>query len=88
MRALMKGMTDAEFERQYGTEAQCFAALLAARQASGMACPKCANTRIYVSGRRIGCSLCNRRWSLTSGTVMASTKLPPTTWFRERSAAP
>ncbi len=52
MRALMKGMTDAEFERQYGTEAQCFAALLAARQAAGMACPACGNTRIYVSGRR------------------------------------
>jgi hypothetical protein len=31
LRALMKGMTDAEFERQYGTKAQCFAALLAAR---------------------------------------------------------
>jgi hypothetical protein len=28
------------------------------------------------------------RWSLTSGTVMASIKLPLTTWFRERSAAP
>jgi transposase-like protein len=86
MRALMKGMTDAEFERQYGTEAQCFAALLAARQAAGMACPACGNTRIYVSGRRIGCTLCNRRWSLTSGTVMASTKLPLSTWFRAMHA--
>ena len=81
MRTLMKGLTDAEFERQYGTEAKCFATLLAARQAAGMACPDCANSRIYVSGRRIGCSLCNWRWSLTRGTVMASTKLPLTTWF-------
>jgi transposase-like protein len=86
MRALMKGLTDAEFERQYGTEAQCFAALLAARQAAGMVCPSCGNTRIYVSGRRIGCSLCNRRWSVTSGTVMASTKLPLATWFRAMHA--
>ena len=82
MRALMKGLTDAEFERQYGTEAQCFAALLAVRQAAGLACPACGNKRVYVSGRRIGCSLCNRRWSLTAGTVMASTKLPLATWFR------
>jgi len=82
MRALMMGLTDSEFERQYGTEAQCFVALLAERQAAGMACPACGNTRIYVSGRRIGCTLCNRRWSLTSGTVMASTKLPLTRWFR------
>lgn len=86
MRALMKGMTDAAFEQQYGTEAQCFDALLAARKAAGMACPACRNTRIYVSGRRIGCSLCNRRWSLTAGTVMASTKLPLATWFRAMHA--
>ena len=86
MRALMRGLTDAAFERQYGTEAQCFAALLAERQAAGMACPACGNTRIYVSGRRIGCSRCNRRWSLTRGTVMASTKLPLATWFRAMHA--
>jgi transposase-like protein len=86
MRALMKGMTDAEFERQYGTEAQCLAALLAARRDAGMACPACGNTRIYACGRRIGCSLCNRRWSVTAGTVMDSTKLPLTTWFRAMHA--
>lgn len=86
MRALLKGLTDAEFERQYGTEVQCFAALLAIRQAAGMTCPKCANPRIYVSGRRIGCTLCNRRWSVTAGTVMASTKLPLVTWFRAMHA--
>jgi transposase-like protein len=86
MRALMKGMTDAAFERQFGTEEQCFAALLAARKAAGMACPACGNTRIYVSGRRIGCTVCNRRWSLTAGTAMASTKLPLTTWFRAMHA--
>jgi transposase-like protein len=86
MQALMKGMTDAEFERQYGAEAQCFAALLAARREAGMACPSCGNTRIYVSGRRIGCTLCNRRWSLTAGTVMSSTKLPLATWFRAMHA--
>jgi transposase-like protein len=86
MRALLKGMTDAEFERQYGSEAQCFAALLTTRQAAGMACPDCANTRTYVSGRRIGCTRCNRRWSITSGTVMDSTKLPLVTWFRAMHA--
>jgi transposase-like protein len=86
MRALVKGLTDAEFQRQYGTEAQCFAALLASRQEAGMACPACGNTRIYVSGRRIGCTQCNRRWSVTAGTVLASTKLPLATWFRAMHA--
>ena len=86
MRALLKGMTDAEFERRYGSEAQCFSALLATRQAAGMACPACANVRIYVSGRRIGCTRCNRRWSITSGTIMAGSKLPLVTWFRAMHA--
>ena len=86
MRALLKGLTDAEFERQYGTEEQCFAALLATRHAAGMVCPACGNTRIYVSGRRIGCTRCNSRWSVTAGTVLAGTKLPLATWFRAMHA--
>ena len=86
MRTLLTGLTDAEFERQYGSEEQCFAALLAVRLAAGMACPKCANTRTYVSGRRIGCTRCNRRWSITAGTVMTSTKLRLVVWFRAMHA--
>ncbi len=31
---LMQGLTDADFEAQFGTEDQCFAALLTARRAS------------------------------------------------------
>ena len=56
--------------------------LLATRQAAGMACPSCGHARHFVSGRRIGCTRCNRRWTITAGTVMADTKLPLTTWFR------
>lgn len=82
MRAIMRGLTDAEFERRYGTETQCEAALVAVRLAAGMTCPSCANTRSYVYGRRVGCTRCSRRWSITSGTVMANTKLGLATWFR------
>ncbi len=82
MRAIMKGLTDVEFERLYGTEGQCLAALVAARQREGMPCPRCANLKSYVYGRRVGCTRCGRRWSVTAGTVMADTKLPLTTWFR------
>jgi len=82
MRALMKGLTDAEFERCYGTEEQCRDVLIAARRQAGMCCPKCANPRFYLCGRRVGCTRCNRRWSVTAGTVMASSKLPLATWFR------
>ena len=82
MRAIMKGLTDAEFERLYGTEGQCLTALVAARQREGMPCPRCANPKSYVYGRRVGCTRCGRRWSVTAGTVMADTRLPLTTWFR------
>jgi len=82
MRALMKGLTDAEFERLYGTEEACLAALVAARQQAGMACPRCGNPKSYVYGRRVGCTRCNTRWTVTAGTVMANTKLPLTVWFR------
>jgi ISXO2-like transposase domain len=82
MRAIMQGLTDAEFERLYGTEEQCLAAWIKTRQDAGMACPRCGNPKSYVYDRRVGCTRCDMRWSITSGTVMADTKLPLTTWFR------
>jgi transposase-like protein len=47
-----------------------------------MPCPVCKNPKSYVYGRRVGCMRCDARWSITSGTVMADTKLPLTVWFR------
>ena len=82
MRAIMQGLTDAEFERLYGTEGQCLVAWVKARQDAGMPCPRCDNPKSYVYDRRVGCTRCDMRWSITSGTVMADTKLPLTTWFR------
>ena len=82
MRALMAGLTDADFDRLYGTEDQCLAAWVRVRQEAGMVCPGCGNPKHYVYGYRVGCTRCNTRWSVTSGTVMADTKLPLTTWFR------
>jgi transposase-like protein len=82
MRALMKGLTDAEFERRFGSEQACLDALIAARRLAGMACPDCGNSRFYVCGRRVGCTRCDRRWSVTASTVMAHTKLALRIWFR------
>ena len=77
MQAIMRGLTDAEFERLYGTEAQCLAAWVKVRQDAGMPCPRCDNPKSYVYDRRVGCTRCDMRWSITSGTVMADTKLLP-----------
>ena len=82
MRAIMQGLTDAEFERLYGTEGQCLVAWVKARQDAGMPCPHCDNPKSYVYDRRVGCTRCDMRWSITSGTVKADTKLPLTTRFR------
>jgi len=49
----MKGPTDAAFERLYGTEEQCLAALVAARQREGMPCPRCANLKSYETCARM-----------------------------------
>jgi hypothetical protein len=80
MRAIMQGLTDAEFGRLYGTEEQCLAAWVKVRQEAGM--PMLAprqpeELRVRPPGTR-----CGMRWSITSGTVMADTKLSLTTWFR------
>jgi hypothetical protein len=82
MRAIMQGLTDAEFERLYGTEEQCLAAWVKARRDAGMPCPRCGNAKSHVYDRRVGCTRCDMRWSITSGTVPADTKLPLTMWFR------
>src|SRR3954449_5364871 len=44
--------------------------------------PRCGNAKTYAYGERVGCTRCDTRWSITSGTVMADTKLPLATWFR------
>jgi len=45
MRAIMQGLTDAKFERLYGTEEQCLAAWVKARHGAGMPCPRCGNPK-------------------------------------------
>ena len=74
-----KGMSLAEFLARYGTEAQCAQALHAWRWPEGFVCPGCG----YPGHCRLGrgllqCHRCRRQTSLTSGTLLAGTKLPLT----------
>jgi len=79
------GLSMPEFYQRYGTEAQCQAALQAARWPSGFACPKCggaARTRFVRGGLPYWqCGTCSHQSSLISGTMFASTKLPLSRWF-------
>jgi hypothetical protein len=60
---------------------------VAAPQREGMPCPRCANPKSYVYGRRVGCIRCGRRWSVATGAVIANTKMPLTTCFPKPEAS-
>ena len=63
-----KGLSEAEFERRYGSEEQCRAAVAGAIAWSRPA--------LYQ------CTACRRQTSLTAGTIFAATKLALRSWFR------
>ena len=79
-----KGLSEPEFERQYGTEEQCRAAVVASRWPDGFICPECGERRYSLVKSRdlFQCTGCRRQTSPIAGTIFASTKLPLRTWFR------
>ena len=80
-----KGLSLPEFQRFYGTEEQCEAALEKARWPDGFRCPRCkGHEHGLVHGRRLKryqCRTCGHQATLTAGTILQSTKLPLSTWF-------
>lgn len=78
-----KGLSEAAFRAQYGTEEQCRAALVAWRWPDGFRCPRCQGTRdVEIKARKLyQCCVCRHQASLTAGTIFQATKLPLTTWF-------
>jgi transposase-like protein len=80
-----KGLSLREFQKLYGTEAHCEAALEKARWPDGFRCPRCGeHEHGLVYGRRLKryqCRSCGHQATLTSGTIMQATKLPLSVWF-------
>ena len=80
-----RGLSMAEFVRSFGSEADCQAALLAARWPRGFVCPACNSQRYSYfergNERLWQCSACRKQTSLLAGTVFEHTKLPLRTWF-------
>ena len=79
------GLSMAEFMQQYGTEAQCEAALIQSRWPQGFICPSCRG-RLSTTFERAGrthwqCRRCRHQTTATAGTIFAATKLPLTVWF-------
>jgi transposase-like protein len=80
-----KGLSLAQFMKDYGTEAQCEAALVRARWPRGFECPRCAQCAAYEFDRRgrhhWQCKACHYQCTLRAGTVMEHSQLPLTKWY-------
>jgi ribosomal protein L37AE/L43A len=79
------GLSLPRFFAQFGTEAQCEAALEQARWPSGFVCPDCGEHRHSLVHRRDQkvwqCTACRKQTSLTAGTIFEATRLPLRLWF-------
>jgi transposase-like protein len=79
------GMSLPDFLGRYGSEEQCIQALFSCRWPTGFSCPRCTGAgfyRVQTAGRPLfQCRACRHQASLTSGTLLESSKLPLRTWF-------
>ena len=79
-----KGLSLGEFLKDYGSEEQCFEALVKLRWPNGFECPKCkgkAHCCLKSQRSLFQCNACNSQTSITAGTIYHSTKLPLTKLF-------
>ncbi len=81
-----KGMSEAQFDELYGTEALCHDALVRWRWPEGFECPDCEGRAhcIVKRGARIlyQCNACRKQTSVKAGTIFASSKLALRLWFK------
>lgn len=72
-----------EFHKRFGSEEDCETFLKAQREKEGVICSKCGNNDHYWDryNKRWICKKCGHETTLTSGTVMHSSKLPLLYWF-------
>lgn len=76
-------MTNKEFYNRFKTDEDCRSYFRSVRESRGVVCPECGCTEHYwdsCHGRWV-CKDCGHTTSLTSGTVMQSSKLPLLAWF-------
>ena len=77
-----RGLSLPDFLHQYGTEAQCQAALETVRWPDGFQCPQCGHDHgtVFHRGQQppYQCSDCHHQTSLRVGTLFQASKLPLT----------
>ena len=79
-----KGVSLSDFLKDYGTQEQCFNALVEWRWPDGFRCPMCSHDKycLLKSHNLFQCNRCHHQASVTAGTIFEATKLPLTTWFQ------
>jgi transposase-like protein len=81
-----KGLSEIEFDKAYGNETQCHAALVSWRWPGGFECPECGGKAhcVVTRGARklFQCNVCRKQTSVRAGTIFASSKLPLRLWFK------
>ncbi len=80
-----KGLSESAFNKAYGSEEQCHAALVEWRWPNGFECPDCAGKAhcVVTRGMRklFQCNACRKQTSVRAGTVFAASKLALRLWF-------
>ena len=72
-----------EFEKQFGTDEQCWQYLFRLRWPDGFICRRCGGTLAWRSKRdRLVCASCQYQSSVTAGTIFQDTHKPLRLWFR------
>ena len=81
-----KGLSEADFDKNYGSEEQCHASLVSWRWPDGFECPDCGGRPhcVVTRGARklFQCNACRKQTSVRAGTIFASSKLPLRLWFK------
>lgn len=81
-----KGLSEADFDKSYGSEGQCHAALVEWRWPGGFECPDCGGKAhcVVTRGARklFQCNACRKQTSVRAGTVFAASKLSLRLWFK------
>jgi hypothetical protein len=80
------GLSLNEFLQEYGTQAQCEAALEKARWPTGYHCPRCQSGSHCIvwhgNVKTFQCNRCHTQVTLTAGTIFHATKLSLIKWFQ------
>ena len=81
--AQQRGMSFDKFRQRFQTNESCREYLYQLRWPRGFVCPRCGAAGGYpIKGRsEYSCKHCHKQTSVTAGTVMHRTHLPPTVWF-------